>query len=612
MIDLYNTVPALVKDHENNAERLTYLENSIDDIETKVDSLKLLTSTHEDKIKVLESKAEDFSIADIFKGTVDNNISLGNISVDVIKALEKKFDSKMKLNDEKIIKLEESNFKVVRQVQNVKNSHDLIKRNIDNIKANIEEMDNKNENLNKKIDMNYDDLIEKIENKEKSMKKLINETFDYISKNGLSIDNKSIQSENSLSKNDDKLPGDMNNFLNKNKIFLNALQKIKEVEDGVKNMSKTLGIEQMKLDIQGLKSGINNYCTLIDFKELKEKTDEIQKQIKFNKEQFEDYINDKTDHEDIQTLKRKLELEVNKSHELETVMIELIKKIDENSLKSHDTNSKNSKYLETKTFEEFKTQILKEFTNINENFIQSKKITDEIIEALKNRTCFKDLKVLEDVVLGKIEELKISSSKKFADHNDTYKTLKYLEQQIKNITQVFIKKMEKSESTWLLAKKPINTVCASCESYIGELKDTGTYVPWNKYPSKDPNDKLYRLGNGYSKMLQMIQIDENEKKNLNSYQTYSDFNDIIKQINTPLKSEGNDVLSPKIKGLGLPRIKDKKKARKSSENMINNDLIKINNLNINTEESGEEGNQPKITKIYRLIKEGKDKDSNNE
>ena len=580
-------------------------------MESKMDSLKILTNIHEDKIKALELKSEDLNIVDMFKGSGDN-ISLGNISVDVIKTLENKFNSKMKLNDEKVIKLEESNFKLVRQVQNVKNSHDLIKRNIDNIKSSIEEMDNKNENLNKKIDMNYDDLIEKLENKEKSIKKLINETFDYISKNGLSIENKSIQSENSLSKNDEKISGDMNNVLNKNKIFLNALQKIKEVEDGVKNMSKTLGIEQMKLDIQGLKSGINNFCTLIDFKELKEKTDEIQKQIKFNEEQFEDYINDKTDHEDIQTLKRKLELEVNKSHELETVMIELIKKIDENSLKSHDTNSKNSKYLETKTFEEFKTQILKEFTNINENFIQSKKITDEIIEALKNRTCFKDLKALEDVVLGKIEELKISSSKKFADHNDTYKTLKYLEQQIKNITQVFIKKMEKSESTWLLAKKPINTVCASCESYIGELKDTGTYVPWNKYPSKDPNDKLYRLGNGYSKMLQMIQIDENEKKNLNSYQTYSDFNDIIKQINTPLKSEGNDVLSPKVKGLGLPRIKDKKKARKSSENMINNDLIKINNLNINTEESGEEGNQPKITKIYRLIKEGKDKDSNNE
>ena len=581
-------------------------------MESKIDSLKILTNIHEDKIKALELKSEDYNITDMFKGTGDN-ISLGNISVDVIKTLEKKFDSKMKLNDEKVIKLEESNFKLVRQVQNVRNSHDLIKRNIDNIKASIEEMDNKNENLNKKIDMNYDDLIEKLENKEKSIKKLINETFDYISKNGLSIENKSNQSENSLNKNDEKISGDMNNFLNKNKIFLNALEKIKEVEDGIKNMSNTLGIEQIKLDIQGLKSGITNYCTLVDFKELKEKTEEIQKQIKFNKEQFEDYINDKTDHEEIQTLKRKLELEVNKSHELENVLIELIKKIDENSSKSHDTNFKNSKYLESKTFEEFKTQILKEFTNINENFMQSKKITDEIIETLKNRTCFKDLKVLEDVVLGKIEELKISSSKKFADYNDTYKTLKYLDQQIKNITQIFIKKMDKGDSTWILAKKPINTVCASCESYIGELKESGTYIPWNKYPTKDPNDKLYRLGNGYSKMLQMIQIDENEKKNINGYQTYTDFNDVIKQINNPLKSEGNNILlSPKTKGLGLPKIKDKKKVKQSSENTNNNDLIKINNLNINTEESEEEeGNQPKITKIYRMNKEGKDKDNNN-
>jgi hypothetical protein len=294
---------------------------------------------------------------------------------------------------------------------------------------------------------------------------------------------------------------------------------------------------------------------------------------------------------------------------LETVLIELIKKIDENSAQSHDTNFKNNKYLESKTFEEFKNQILKEFSNINENFMQYKKITDEIIDSLKNRTCFKDLKVLEDVVLSKIEELKISSSKKFADYNDTYKTLKYLEQQIKNITHTFIKKMDKSNSSWLIAKKPINTVCASCESYIGELKDTGTYIPWNKYPSKDPNDKLYRLGDGYSKMLQMIQIDENEKKNLNGYQTYSDFNDVIKEINNPLKSEGNnEVLSPKANKLGLPKIKDKKKNRQSSENIINNDLLKINNLNINGEASEEEGNQPKITRIYRMIKEGKDKD----
>ena len=513
----------------------------------------------------------------------------------------------MKLNDEKILKIDENNFKLTRQLQNVKNSHDLIKRNIDNIKINIEETNNKNENLDKKLDMNYDELTEKIENKAKNIQKILNETVEHINKNSSSIENKS-NSENSIPKNDEKNLGrnknEIQNLLIKNRKFLESVEKIKEIEENLKNMPDSLGIENIKSDIQAIKSGINDYCSLSDYKELKEKLDDIQKQIKYNKSQFEDFVNDKTDHEEIQTTKRKLELCINKSHELESVLIELIKKMDQNVSKNQESNFKNSKFLELKIFDEFKSQIFKEFSNINDNFIQSKKMSEEIVESLKNRTSFKDLKVLEDVVLGKVEELKISSSKKFADHHDTSKTFKYLEQQIKYITQVFIKKIEKGENNWLLAKKPINTVCASCESYIGELKDTGTYIPWNKYPNKDPNDKLYRLGNGYSKMLQMIQIDENEKKNINGYQTYTDFNDVIKQINSPLKTEGNinDNQGQKIK-IGLPKIKEKKKGKESVDN--NNEMPKLNNLT-RREDSEDEINQPKITKIYRVNKERKD------
>ena len=73
-----------------------------------------------------------------------------------------------------MLKLDENNFKLTRQVQNVKNSQDLIKRNIDNIKINIEEINNKYENVDKKIDMNYDEIIERLENKVKSLQKLIN------------------------------------------------------------------------------------------------------------------------------------------------------------------------------------------------------------------------------------------------------------------------------------------------------------------------------------------------------------------------------------------------------------------------------------------------------
>ena len=606
-----DVVPSLERENENNIDRISYLENSLDDLQSRFDSVKINLNTIEEKIKNLELKTQDFSIAELFKGVGSESVGVaGDLSIEIIKSLEKKFDSKMKLNDEKILKLDENNFKLTRQLQNVKNSHDLIKRNIDNIKINIEDLNNKNENLDKKLDLNYDELVEKIENKAKNLQKLINETFDHFNKTSISIENKSNQSENSVTKNDGNTIGknkneNINNLLNKNKKFLDSIEKIKEIEENVKNIPNTLGIDHIKSDIQGIKSGITNYCTMNDYKELKDKADDIQKQIKYNKEQFEDFINDKTDHEEIQTTKRKLELCINKTHELESVLIELIKKMDQNVSKNQETTLKNSKYLELKIFDDFKSQIIKEFTNINDNFSKSRKLSEDILESLKNRTSFKDLKVLEDVVLSKIEELKISSSKKFADHYDTSKTFKYLEQQIKYITQVFVKKMEKGDNNWLLAKKPINTVCASCESYIGELKDTGTYIPWNKYPNKDPNDKLYRLGNGFSKMLQMIQIDENEKKNINGYQTYTDFNDVIKQINSPLKTEGNinDNQGSKIK-MGLPKIKEKKKIKESMENN-NNEMPKVNNL-IRHEDSEDEINQPKITKIYRINKEGKD------
>ena len=71
---------------------------------------------------------------------------------------------------------------------------------------------------------------------------------------------------------------------------------------------------------------------------------------------------------------------------------------------------------------------------------------------------------------------------------------------------------------WLLAKKPIGgNSCASCEAYIGDLHENKEYVPWNKYPMRDPNERLYRvirniiklkkIGSGFSKMLQMLNVD---------------------------------------------------------------------------------------------------------
>ena len=225
----------------------------------------------------------------------------------------------------------------------------------------------------------------------------------------------------------------------------------------------------------------------------------------------------------------------------------------------------------------------------------------------------------------------MSSAKKFAERVETIKNLKYLDQQIKHIVQVYIKKLDKNEN-WLIAKKPINSnICASCESYIGDLKDNSPYVPWNKYPLRDQGDKVYRLGNGFSKMLQMIQVDENDKKNtgmVTQQNTNNELNlpnklmkleKIDGNVNTgvnigPIKTESNNVgvnnhkILPKIKGNNTVSNfgKNNNTTGNVNRNLTGNNFTQENggeqiDANDGTDEDEEE--KPKITKIVRVNKD---------
>ena len=211
--------------------------------------------------------------------------------------------------------------------------------------------------------------------------------------------------------------------------------------------------------------------------------------------------------------------------------------------------------------------------------------------------------------MSKMEDLKIAFAKKFAEKNEVNRGMKYLDQQIRNIIQIYIKKIEKGDN-WLLSKKPISSnLCASCESYIGDIKDMNNanniYVPWNKYPVKDTNDKLYRMGNGYSKMLQMIQVDENEKKkeqgnNINNMTKTEYFNgfdvDDFSQKKMKTISSMNKTMQK-----SLPKLKRKKMKKK-----INNTDTDNNNINLN-DESDDPEEDPKITKIFRINKDNSNK-----
>ncbi len=107
------------------------------------------------------------------------------------------------------------------------------------------------------------------------------------------------------------------------------------------------------------------------------------------------------------------------------------------------------------------------------------------------------------------------------------------------IRNMFENPPSKEMDNWLIAKKPINNyVCASCESYLGDLKNKSVYLPWNKVPSRE--EKKYRMGHGFSRMLQLVNMDllKNAEK--------------ITAGDVQLRGDNKKTISPK--GRRLPKI----------------------------------------------------------
>ena len=613
-----------------STEKITLLEDIITDYEDKIDNLITKNKEFETKFKDMELKMQDFNIADLLKANVEGmeggdgegeGESKGNnkLILNLVSNLEKKFNSKSKTTDDRLNKIEETNYKLSKDSQNLKNTQDYNKRSINNLKQTNEDIISNMRNLEKiimeslpEISKKYESQIKLIQ-REKEEQERKDDSSSYEKERKNSILNTSRQEPQIDVENNEKIK--------------EIMKRLSDLEKSLKILPNQIGAEQIKLDISALKSGIGNCALMQDLKDARDKEDDMQKQINFLKDQFEDFTSNTADHEDLQNVKRKLELLNSKVHENETIQIDLLNKINQ-SANSHTRFTGSDKYLEVEKFEDFKEQIIKEFTSVNDNFTHLRRLVDNILDSLKNKPSYRDIKALEEEITVRFEELKVASAKKFSEKIETTKNFKYLDQQIKHIMQVYIKKDNKSDN-WLLAKKPLNAnLCASCEAYIGDLKDNSNYQPWNKYPLRDPNDKVYRLGNGFSKMLQMIQVDENDKKNTGmvTQQNNNESNKLMKldkiDGNTksdisigPIKTETN------IIGVNNNKVLPKIKANNTISNFAkknNNNNLGVSNRNSTgnnfTQENGgeqtdenvgidEEDEKPKITKIVRVNKD---------
>ena len=183
--------------------------------------------------------------------------------------------------------------------------------------------------------------------------------------------------------------------------------------------------------------------------------------------------------------------------------------------------------------------------------------------------------------------MKMMFSRRFADKNEMIKNVKYLETEIKHFVEIYSKKVADKNDNWLLAKKPLNNfTCASCETYIGDLADKTQFVPWNKVPARDPSDRLYRIGNGFSRMLQLINVDSAQSKS-------KDSRDAVNHTTEADTAGENSKIG---------RVKSNRNRRGKQNDSVSlelgNEYIRTEgNLKINVDD----GFKPKVVKIYKKV-----------
>ena len=619
----------------SNNSKLFDLENKINSIEKKIKNLEILNKVNKftnqggeksDDVQLMEIemmnlkdsnkkliqenlefkkqleninvKLADINIYDLFKQL---NVSDG--SVDVAKALtmnlEKKVFQKISFMDERDKKLNLDIMELKTNIQNVVNKNGVISHNMDNIKKNFKELgelvsSNNSEitnminTLETKNNNMYKELIEKFDTEKSDteiiIKKLNDKLFNLEKLSNESLNPNAIKSNNP-------------EFTEENLEFIQKMaDRINQIESKINSILEVSQSYSTKDDIIKIEKELLKKINTKEFFELKDKYNvQLAKinNLEDGVERAQD-LNEKNSSDLIFYAKR-IEVITSNMISIRSQVEDLIKKEKSKVLDL-------SKYLEKSSFNKYLKSLQPEQIKIETNFEELRSLMNDMGNILTKKCNAEDLKFFEDIINGKLEELKLLNTKKFADKIDTNRSLKYLDSQIKHIIDVYIKKVDKTES-WLIAKKPMGGFsCASCESYIGDLRNKESYMPWNKYPQRE-KDQNYRVGNGFSRMLNMLNIELKnndisiDKENESDEEVKKYFEENRIKIKLKNASNNKDNLNSKDK-INRSNISAMLKSN-SNKNLFNSNTLSKNTdilpkitLNKNEEISTLEPNSP--------------------
>ena len=572
-------------DDSPNKDQIDLIKKQIITLSKKIEEFRTQKDELKKKIEDISIKIMDFNIIEILKNSPPSDGA--PIEADKLLSLnlEQKFQKKSHIMDEKFKKNEELFNNMKNQFESIKNNFEVIEQNYNGTKSSIKDIreeiiksnidyrnlitelsDKLNESFTQKIDANkreFNKNIDKIRQQIKSIKDkgTLLEDLKDTNKFGKSLSDNDLQYITDLSK------------------------KITDLEKQFSTMFRNIELLKIKYKEDLIKSEneINQKVNRNDFFELNDKIN-LQKAISNNLRDMLERVQDLNNKnmKDLNFFLRKIESLSGSVVSMQNVLETLTGMKQDNQI---ELNS----FLTQESFNKF-TKIYQNDKKALERSIEEfRRLINDFTEIIKYKASENDLKNFEALVMNKIEELKMNCGKKFADKIDTAKSLKYLDAQIKYISEIFVKRGDKSDS-WLLAKKPVGGFsCASCESYIGELKNKEDYVAWNKYPQRErTNDKNYRVGNGFSRMLKMLNIDlkNSHDLNMNSFESDDDL-----EQNLHMHQSNNNINLNMSRGLktsaSYKNRSSLKKNIKSLNNIFsqNNLLPKINSLDgiINSE-----------------------------
>ena len=594
--DKSQTLLNILGDHHN---LLSNLSNENNDLKNKYKKLN-------DEFEEIKVKVNDFNIYDIFKtnGNDSNNSSNLDVNKVLIQNLETKIFKKIGFQDERIKSSEETIIKTSKEIQNLKNNLEQQIRNLNNFKDNYEnffkedeEFKNKQKELNKKF-INDINLINK-ELKDK-LNNLIKDFNDYKQSTDAYLKedfNKDLIKSNANNPSEEKVS---NKELKKLKDYLT--KKINELEKEILTLSEKTNLNPIKEDIKSIKSSLYNKINSTEFYELHEQFLKISNSFDNLKDREE------MDSDEIRKIKDEMRNMGKKYEQIMQNIYRLTKPEQSNDkIINKIINERLENYVQLNTFNDFSKDINKDNERIRRELDAFKQNVYDLQDEVKDKATEKELKSLEEYLITLLDENKTLSSKLYANRIDTNKNFKTLEINIKHILEDINSKMNKDNDSWILAKRPVNGyTCASCEAYLGDLKErtSENWTNHNPLSLKDYEkfDKTNRIGNGFSRILNLINLKiENKKEkednnniliNNSTNKDYCETDDnkgtAIKKkqfVNTMQESSTKDPVNSTKQT--LPPI------NKTEDNIL---YQSIDNTSIINE------NGPKVTRIYRKNK----------